>query len=235
MLNESGNLLTENIPISKELLDFAKANHYKISLKTGDYQKEPIPTTKGQKYNLDLITAVNELYRSGNLYLADYIEMFGISKLDDLAQIFKKNGLKMLTRKEVQNLYGDQIKQRTANTINRKIQAGTRKPRKTKVPKQPKVREPKIKVTKTVREPKAKEPKFYPSKIENQILKVSVTENGQPSEKYFNEEYLLKTLKIAHAQNLEILNQILVSGTVELQDITDEVLQAYNFVVFVEV
>ena len=39
MLKESGNLLTENIPITKDLLDFAKANNYKISLKTGEYQK----------------------------------------------------------------------------------------------------------------------------------------------------------------------------------------------------
>lgn len=135
MLKEQGNLITENIPITKELLDFAKANNYMISLKTGEYQKEPISTTRGQKYNLDLITAVNELYRSGLLYLADFIEMFGITKLDDLAQVFKKNGLKMLTRKEVQNLYGDQIKQRTANTIDRSIQEGKREPRKTKVPK----------------------------------------------------------------------------------------------------
>ena len=100
MLKESGNLIEEGIPISKELLNFAKANNYKISLKSGDYRKEPIPTTKGQKYNLDLITIVSELYRSGNLYLADYVDMFGISKLDDLSQVFKKNGLKMLTRKE---------------------------------------------------------------------------------------------------------------------------------------
>lgn len=182
-LKESGNLLTENIPITKELLSFAKANNYKISLKTGAYQKEPIPTTRGQKYNLDLLTAVHNLYYAGNLYLADFIEMFGISKLDDLAQIFKKSGLKMLTRKEVQGLYGDQIKQRTANTIDRKIQEGKREPRKTKVPKIPKEpKAPKIKVTKTVREPKPKEPKqskLYPSKIENQIRSVSVTENGQ--------------------------------------------------------
>ena len=236
MLNESGNLLTENILISKELLNFAKANNYKISLKTGDYRKEPIPTTKGQKYNLDLITAVNELYRSGNLYLADYIEMFGISKLDDLAQVFKKNGLKMLTRKEVQELYGDQIKQRSAETIDRKIQAGTRKPRKMKVPKQPKVRELKVRVPK-VKELKTPKVKYFAksAKSENQNLKVSVTENGQLlKNNSFDEEYLLKALKIAHAQNLEILDQILATGTVELQDITNEVLQAYNFVVFVE-
>lgn len=236
MLNESGNLLTENIPISKDLLDFAKANNYKISLKSGNYQKEPIPTTKGQKYNLDLITAVNELYRSGNLYLADYIDMFGISKLDDLSQVFKKNGLKMLSRKEVQELYGDQIKQRSAETIDRKIQAGTRKPRKMKVPKQPKVREPKVRVPK-VKELKAPKVKYFAksAKFENQNLKVSVTENGQLlKNNSFDEEYLLKALKIAHAQNLEILDQILATGTVELQDITNEVLQAYNFVVFVE-
>ena len=158
-LKESGNLLTENIPITKELLDFAKANNYKISLKTGDYQKESISTTRGQKYNLDLLTAVNELYRSGNLYLADCLEMFGITKLDDLAQVFKKNGLKMLTRKEVQELYGDQIKQRTAETINRSIQEGKREPRKTKVPK--------IKEPKASKAPKIKTSKAPSLKLQN--------------------------------------------------------------------
>lgn len=239
MLNESGNLLTENIPITKDLLDFAKANNYKISLKTGEYQKEPIQTTRGQKYNLDLLSAVHNLYYAGLLYLADFIEMFGITKLDDLAQIFKKNGLKMLTRKEVQNLYGDQIKQRTAETIDRRIQEGTRKPRKTKVPKIPKEpKAPKIKVTKTVREPKPKEPKqskLYPSKITNQISKVSVTENGQPVKNFlYNGEFLLKALKIVYRDRRELLDQILDTGTVDIQFITPEVDKAFDFAVFAE-
>lgn len=239
MLNESGNLIEEGIPITKDLLDFAKANNYKISLKTGAYQKEPIQTTRGQKYNLDLLTAVNELYRSGNLYLADFIEMFGITKLDDLAQVFKKNKLKMLTRKEVQELYGEQIKQRTAETIDRKIQEGAREPRKTKVPKIPKEpKAPKIKVTKTVREPKPKEPKrskLYPSKIENQITRVSVTENGQLVKNFlYNGEFLLKALKIVHRDNRGLLDQILATGTVDIQFITPEVDKAFDFAVFAE-
>ena len=238
MLKESGNLLTENIPITKELLDFAKANNYKISLKTGAYQKEPIQTTRGQKYNLDLLSAVHNLYYTGLLYLADYIEMFGITKLDDLAQIFKKSGLKMLTRKEVQNLYGDQIKQRTANTIDRKIEAGTRKPRKTKELKIKPVKEPKapkIKVTKTVRELKPKEPKFYPSKIANQISRVSVTENGQPVKNFlYNGEFLLKALKIVYRDSRELLDQILDTGTVDRQFITPEVDKAFDFAVLAE-
>ena len=216
MLKESGNLLTENIPISKELLDFAKANHYKVSLKTGDYQKEPIPTTKGQKYNIDLITAVNELYRSGNLYLADYIEMFGITKLDDLAQVFKKNGLKMLTRKEVQNLYGEQIKQRTANTIDRKIQEGKREPRKIRKTKEPKVKlvkGPKVKV------PKVKEPKpikklqtkpTNPSLKSLKGLKASVTESGKLLDKFkLVTYYLEKAVKIAYSGHFEGLEYCL--------------------------
>ena len=243
MLKESGNLLTENIPITKELLDFAKANNYKISLKTGAYQKEPILTTRGQKYNLDLLTAVNELYRSGNLYLADCLEMFGITKLDDLAQVFKKNKLGMLTRKEVQNLYGDQIKQRTAETINRSIQEGKREPRKVKVPKEAKLpkapkpaKAPKIKAAK---EPKApKEPKankIYPSKIENQITRVSVTENGQPVKNFlYNGEFLLKALKIVYRDNRELLDQILDTGAVDRQHITPEVDKAFDFAVFAE-
>lgn len=237
MLNESGNLIEDGTPITKELLDFAKANNYKISLKTGEYQKEPILTTRGQKYNLDLITAVNELYRSGNLYLADFIEMFGISKLDDLAQVFKKNGLKMLTRKEVQNLYGDQIKQRTANTIDRSIQEGKREPRKAKLLNEPKLpkppRAPKIKVQK---EPKpAKPKKLYPSKIENQLTRASVTENGQPVKNFlYNGEFLLKALKITYRDNRELLDQILATGTADRRNITPEVDKAFEFAVFAE-
>lgn len=237
MLNESGNLLTENIPITKDLLDFAKANDYKISLKTGEYQKERIPTTRGQKYNLDLLTAVHNLYYAGNLYLAGFIEMFGITKLDDLAQVFKKNKLGMLTRKEVQNLYGDQIKQRTADTINRSIREGKREPRKNKVPKIPKEpKAPKIKVSKPVREPKQpKANKIYPSKIENQMRSVSVTENGQPVKNFlYNGEYLLKALKIAYTQNREILDPILDTGTVDRRYITPEVDKAFDFAVFAE-
>ena len=237
MLNQQGNLITENIPITKDLLDFAKANNYKISLKTGEYQKEPISTTRGQKYNLDLITAVNELYRSGNLYLADYYEMFGITKLDDLAQVFKKNGLKMLTRKEVQNLYGEQIKQRTAETIDRSIREGKREPRKAKLPKPPKAprepKAPKIKAAKNLKEPKART--FYPSKIENQMRSVSVTENGQPVKNFlYNGEFLLKALKIVYWDNRELLDQILTTGTVDVRFITPEVDKAFEFAVFAE-
>lgn len=236
MLKESGNLLTENIPITKDLLDFAKANNYKISLKTGDYQKEPILTTRGQKYNLDLLTAVNELYRSGNLYLADCLEMFGITKLDDLAQVFKKNKLGMLTRKEVQNLYGDQIKQRTAETINRSIQEGKREPRKTKVPKIPKAQKaPKIKASKAPKLKAPKPKKIYPSKIKKQLTKVSVTENGQLVKNFlYNGEFLLKALKIVHRDNQELLDQILATGTVDIQFITPEVDKAFDFAVFAE-
>ena len=237
MLKEQGNLITENIPITKELLDFALANNYNISLKTGEYQKEPISTTRGQKYNLDLITAVNELYRSGNLYLADFIEMFGITKLDDLAQVFKKNGLKMLTRKEVQNLYGDQIKQRTAKTINRSIQEGKREPRKSKLLKEPKLpKTPKAPKIKAAKEPKApKSRTFYPSKIENQLRQVSVTENGEPVKSFlYNGEFLLKALKIVYRDNRELLDQILATGTVDIQHITPEVDKAFEFAVFAD-
>ena len=116
MLNESGNLIEEGIPITKDLLDFAKANNYKISLKTGDYRKEPIPTTRGQRYNKELISIVHQLYYAGNLYLTDYFEIFGFSKLDGLTQAIKQCGFKLLTRKETQDLYGEQIQRNTAET-----------------------------------------------------------------------------------------------------------------------
>lgn len=116
MLNESGNLIEESIPITKELLDFAKANNYKISLKSGDYRKEPIPTTRGRRYNKELISIVHQLYYTGNLYLTDYFDIFGFSKLDGLTQAIKQCGFKLLTRKETQDLYGEQIQRNTAET-----------------------------------------------------------------------------------------------------------------------
>ena len=116
MLNESGNLITENIPITKDLLDFAKANNYKISLKTGDYSKEPIPTTRGQRYNKDLISIVHRLYYTGDLYLTDYFEVLGFNKLGGLMQAIKQCGFKLLSRKETQEIYGEQILRRTEVT-----------------------------------------------------------------------------------------------------------------------
>ena len=215
MLKESGNLIEECIPITKELLDFAKANNYKISLKTGEYQKEPIPTTRGQKYNLDLLSAVHNLYYTGLLYLADFIEMFGITKLDDLAQVFKKNKLKMLTRKEVQNLYGEQIKQRTAKTIDRNIQEGKREPRKTKEPKIKPVKEPKApKAPKSVKGPK--QIKKFQTKPTNpnlkslKGLKASVAESGKLLDKFkLVTYYLEKAVKIAYSGHFEGLGYCL--------------------------
>lgn len=116
MLKESGNLIEEGIPITKELLDFAKANKYKISLKTGDYSKEPIPTTRGQRYNKDLISIVHRLYYTGNLYLTDYFEVLGFNKLEGLMQAIKQCGFKLLSRKETQEIYGEQILHRTEVT-----------------------------------------------------------------------------------------------------------------------
>ena len=225
MLNESGNLIEENIPITKELLDFAKANNYKISLKTGDYQKEPILTTKGQRYNKDLVAAVHQLYHTGNLYLTDYFEIFGFSKLDGLTQVIKTCGFKLLTRKETQNLYGDQIKQRSAETIDRKIQAGTRKPRRTKVPKLPK--EPKVKASKPAKEPKPRKV-FAATKIETPTSpQISVTENGQAVENFsfpgyakLDNNYLVKALKLTYREDLEKLDQILEYGNIEMNHLS---------------
>lgn len=53
MLKERGNLITEGIPLTRDLLDFAKANNYKISLKTGDY-------------GVDMVESKNRLYPYDN-------------------------------------------------------------------------------------------------------------------------------------------------------------------------
>lgn len=77
MLNESGNLIEEGIPITKELLDFAKANNYKISLKTGDYGKEPLKANRA-KNNPVLFEQVCQLYLNRELYPNHYFHIFGL-------------------------------------------------------------------------------------------------------------------------------------------------------------
>jgi len=61
MLREQGNLIDENIPITKELLEFAYANNYKISLKTGDYYRGEF-RKDAFNYNINLLSKLNDLY-----------------------------------------------------------------------------------------------------------------------------------------------------------------------------
>ena len=77
MLKESGNLIEEGIPITKELLDFAKANNYKISLKTGDYSKSPLKANRA-KNNPVLFEQVCQLYLNRELYPNHYFHIFGL-------------------------------------------------------------------------------------------------------------------------------------------------------------
>lgn len=77
MLKESGNLLEEGIPITKDLLDFAKANNYKISLKTGDYLVGELKANRA-KNNPVLFEQVCQLYLGKELYPNHYFSVFGL-------------------------------------------------------------------------------------------------------------------------------------------------------------
>lgn len=77
MLNESGNLIEEGIPITKELLDFAKANNYKISLKSGDYDTNDMEANRA-KNNPILFEQVCQLYLNRELYPNHYFHIFGL-------------------------------------------------------------------------------------------------------------------------------------------------------------
>lgn len=79
MLNEYGNLIEEGIPITKELLDFAKANNYKISLKTGDYIIGELKANRA-KNNPTLMDQIGKLYLEGAMYPTKYCDVFGMGK-----------------------------------------------------------------------------------------------------------------------------------------------------------
>lgn len=89
MLNESGNLIEEGIPITKELLDFAKANNYKISLKTGNYSKEPLKVVR-TKNNQRLVSEVAQLYLNQMMYPPLYFEIFGFTNLASFVGMIKR-------------------------------------------------------------------------------------------------------------------------------------------------
>lgn len=86
MLNESGNLISEGLEITRELLDFALANGYKISLKSGDYSKGEI--NHGRFYNKDLLKQIHLLYLIGEFYPNRYHKMLMFKTADHIISVF---------------------------------------------------------------------------------------------------------------------------------------------------
>lgn len=114
MLKEQGNLISENISISKELLDFALANNYKISLKNGDYNQTGFKS-KRTPNNKDLLSETHRLYISGEIYIPEMSHVFGLVP-DDLMSAFKRAGLKTLSFKEVREMWPNKIPERRTQT-----------------------------------------------------------------------------------------------------------------------
>lgn len=109
MLNKSGNLLDENIEITKELLDFALVNNYKISLKTGDYSKSLISHTG--RYNRELIRVIHLLYLIGEFYPNRYYQMLMFKTADHIIAIFCSQKLPKLSPEEFMRMYKQDVKQ----------------------------------------------------------------------------------------------------------------------------
>lgn len=79
MLRKSyGNILEEGIPFNLDLLNFAKANNFKICLKTGDYCDGELKSARNKRYNETLLQQLRDLYMSGNLFPPDYYTVFGL-------------------------------------------------------------------------------------------------------------------------------------------------------------
>lgn len=123
MLKESGNLLAENIPITKDLLDFALANNYKISLKTGDYGLEVQNKSRVGSYNQVLIDQIHKLYINGEMYLRKYYHIFMVASGTFIVEhIFSKRGMRTLSNKETREIYKEDIINQTKQTCNEKYE-----------------------------------------------------------------------------------------------------------------
>lgn len=109
MLNESGNLITEGLEITRELLDFALANGYKISLKSGDYSKGEIDYCRF--YNKDLIKRIHFLYLIGEFYPNRYHKMLMFTTADHIISVFYSQKLPKLPKEEFMRMYKNDIRQ----------------------------------------------------------------------------------------------------------------------------
>lgn len=109
MLNDSGNLIKENIQITKELLDFCLEAGYFIDLKSGDYSKECSPMNKRLPYNRDLAYPVWKMYTEGVMFPGKYYKIFKFRMSQFLTQAFKYCGFKTLTHSELLALHKEDI------------------------------------------------------------------------------------------------------------------------------
>lgn len=109
MLNDSGNLIKENIQITKELLDFCLEAGYFIDLKSGDYSKEYVSMKRRDPYNRDLVLPIWEMYTGGVMFPGKYYKIFKFRMTQFLTQAFKYCGFKTLTRSELLALYKEDI------------------------------------------------------------------------------------------------------------------------------
>ena len=109
MLKDSGNLIKENIQITKELLDFCLETGYFIDLKSGDYSKEYPKPNRRAPYNKDLILQIWEMYTGGVMHPGKYYKIFKVKLTQNLTAAFQYCGLRTLTRSELLALYKEDI------------------------------------------------------------------------------------------------------------------------------
>lgn len=85
----SGNLLKDEIKISKDFLEFCLQNNLKISLKNGEFGAD-IKIQKNRPNNLEMMKMISELYLSGNLYPPRFYKLLEFSEPEKLLRTLKK-------------------------------------------------------------------------------------------------------------------------------------------------
>lgn len=108
----SGNLISENIPMTKEFLDFCLQQNVKVSLKTGDFSTKGFERNRNLKYNETLIKQIHRLYLSGNCCLEKFFEIFNVPRGSYFTkEIFPKMNLQILEMRDYKNLYKSELQE----------------------------------------------------------------------------------------------------------------------------
>lgn len=107
LTKDSGNLLEEGLPITKELLEECLERGIFIDARTGEYGPSLAPRKSSVRLNYEILIPLYEMYASGEMSLKSS-SLVLVNHYQTITDALKRKGFKMLSKKESSQLYKDE-------------------------------------------------------------------------------------------------------------------------------
>ena len=115
LTKDSGNLLEEGLPITKELLEECLERGIFIDARTGEYSLYLKPRKSSSRLNYDILIPLYELYVRGEMSLKTS-SLVLVNHYQTITDALKRKGFKMLSKKESSQFYKDEKRRRKEAT-----------------------------------------------------------------------------------------------------------------------